>query len=73
MELKTLVENIEVKSGVYKNITTTSFFPAKPLGCCSDGGAIFTEDEELAKNRFNQAAWKRSEKYDNIQLASIQD
>lgn len=29
-------------------IATTSFFPAKPLGCYGDGGAIFTNDEELA-------------------------
>ncbi|WP_209602252.1 DegT/DnrJ/EryC1/StrS family aminotransferase [Sinorhizobium kostiense] len=28
--------------------TTTSFFPAKPLGCYGDGGAVFTNDEELA-------------------------
>lgn len=31
------------------NISTTSFFPAKPLGCFGDGGAVFTNDEELAK------------------------
>lgn len=30
------------------DISTTSFFPAKPLGCYGDGGAIFTNDEELA-------------------------
>jgi UDP-2-acetamido-2-deoxy-ribo-hexuluronate aminotransferase len=30
------------------DITTTSFFPAKPLGCYGDGGAIFTEDENIA-------------------------
>lgn len=30
------------------DITTTSFFPAKPLGCYGDGGAVFTDDEELA-------------------------
>lgn len=42
--------------GTYKNrkigtigfATATSFFPAKPLGCYGDGGAIFTEDAELA-------------------------
>ena len=27
---------------------TTSFFPAKPLGCYGDGGAVFTDDDELA-------------------------
>ena len=30
------------------NISTTSFFPAKPLGCYGDGGAIFTDDDNLA-------------------------
>ena len=43
--------------GTYKNrrvgalapATATSFFPAKPLGCYGDGGAVITEDEELAQ------------------------
>jgi len=30
------------------DITTTSFFPAKPLGCYGDGGAVFTDDDRLA-------------------------
>lgn len=30
------------------NVATTSFFPSKPLGCYGDGGAIFTNDDELA-------------------------
>lgn len=42
--------------GIYKgrmtgslcDITTTSFFPAKPLGCYGDGGAVFTDDDDLA-------------------------
>lgn len=37
------------KIGNYGDITTTSFFPAKPLGCYGDGGAIFTNDDELAQ------------------------
>ena len=37
------------KVGSYGDITTTSFFPAKPLGCYGDGGAIFTNDDVLAK------------------------
>lgn len=36
-------------TGSLCDITTTSFFPAKPLGCYGDGGALFTNDEELAK------------------------
>jgi len=34
--------------GSLADVTTTSFFPAKPLGCYGDGGALFTEDVELA-------------------------
>ena len=36
------------KDSVYGDIATTSFFPAKPLGCYGDGGAIFTQNKELA-------------------------
>ena len=36
------------RTGSIADITTTSFFPAKPLGCYGDGGAIFTDDEGLA-------------------------
>ena len=36
------------KVGSMGDATTTSFFPAKPLGCYGDGGAIFTDDDELA-------------------------
>src|SRR3989475_8863943 len=34
--------------GVLAPATATSFFPAKPLGCYGDGGAVITDDEELA-------------------------
>ncbi len=36
------------KAGTRGRITTTSFFPAKPLGCYGDGGAVFTGDDGLA-------------------------
>lgn len=36
------------KCGSFGYIATTSFFPAKPLGCYGDGGAIFTDDDHLA-------------------------
>ena len=32
----------------FGDISTTSFFPAKPLGCYGDGGAIFTDDDDTA-------------------------
>ncbi len=35
-------------AGSLGDISTTSFFPAKPLGCYGDGGAIFTDDDDLA-------------------------
>lgn len=37
------------RSGSVAHISTTSFFPAKPLGCYGDGGALFTNDDDLAK------------------------
>lgn len=36
------------KSGSLSTIACTSFFPSKPLGCYGDGGALFTDDENLA-------------------------
>lgn len=36
------------RCGALGDIATTSFFPAKPLGCYGDGGAIFTDDDEIA-------------------------
>lgn len=38
-----------VRSGNLSRVATTSFFPAKPLGCYGDGGAIFTSDDALAE------------------------
>lgn len=35
-------------AGTLGDISTTSFFPAKPLGCYGDGGAIFTDDDNMA-------------------------
>jgi len=37
------------RSGAIAKVSGTSFFPAKPLGCYGDGGAIFTDDENLFK------------------------
>lgn len=50
-------------------ITTTSFFPAKPLGCYGDGGAIFTDDAALAETlRSIRVHGQGSDKYDNVRL-----
>src|SRR5215469_1870115 len=49
--------------------TATSFFPAKPLGCFGDGGAILTDDTELAKNlRSIRVHGQGLDKYDNVRL-----
>ncbi|MGR3985349.1 MAG: aminotransferase class I/II-fold pyridoxal phosphate-dependent enzyme, partial [Gammaproteobacteria bacterium] len=38
-----------VRAGAFGDIAATSFFPAKPLGCYGDGGALFTDDDKLAE------------------------
>jgi dTDP-4-amino-4,6-dideoxygalactose transaminase len=49
--------------------TATSFFPAKPLGCFGDGGAIFTDDANLAETlRSVRVHGQGSDKYDNVRL-----
>ena len=46
-----------------------AFFPAKPLGCFGDGGAIFTDDAELAETlRSIRVHGQGSDKYDNVRL-----
>ena len=37
-----------VRAGALGDIDATSFFPAKPLGCYGDGGAVFTDDDDMA-------------------------
>lgn len=50
-------------------ISTTSFFPAKPLGCYGDGGAIFTNNDEIASLiRSLHIHGKGVEKYDNVRI-----
>ena len=49
--------------------TTTSFFPAKPLGCYGDGGAVFTNDDILAeKVNSLRLHGKGDYKYDNVNI-----
>jgi len=51
------------------HIGTTSFFPAKPLGCYGDGGAVFTDDPALAeKLRSIRVHGKGSDKYNNVRI-----
>ncbi|RIK99835.1 MAG: aminotransferase DegT [Proteobacteria bacterium] len=57
------------KLGTLADATTTSFFPAKPLGCYGDGGAIFTDNDELAQTlRSIRVHGQGSDKYDNVRL-----
>ena len=50
-------------------MTATSFFPSKPLGCYGDGGAIFTDDDDLAKCIDSlRVHGKGSDKYDNVRV-----
>jgi dTDP-4-amino-4,6-dideoxygalactose transaminase len=56
-------------SGSLADITATSFFPAKPLGCYGDGGAVFTDDDEMAERaRSARIHGQGSDKYENIQI-----
>lgn len=54
----------------FGDMSTTSFFPAKPLGCYGDGGAIFTDDDEIdARLRSLRAQGKSPvDKYDNREI-----
>ena len=55
--------------GTIGTITATSFFPAKPLGCYGDGGAVFTNDEALSGIiKSLRVHGKGEHKYDNIRV-----
>jgi UDP-2-acetamido-2-deoxy-ribo-hexuluronate aminotransferase len=57
------------KSCNLSTIGCTSFFPAKPLGCYGDGGACFTNDDELAEVlRSIRVHGKGTDKYDNVRI-----
>lgn len=57
------------KACSFGDAATTSFFPAKPLGCYGDGGAIFTNDNQLAAllNSY-KVHGKGDNKYDNVRI-----
>lgn len=54
----------------FGDIATTSFFPAKPLGCYGDGGAVFTNDDDIAALIRSLCVHGKSEldKYNNLRL-----
>lgn len=53
----------------FGDISTTSFFPAKPLGCYGDGGAVFTDDDAAAEYlRSIRIHGKGTCKYDNVRI-----
>jgi len=57
------------RAGTIGAVATTSFFPAKPLGCYGDGGAIFTGDDDLAAVlRSLRVHGQGSDKYDNVRI-----
>lgn len=58
-----------IKSGVLGDIAATSFFPSKPLGCYGDGGAVFTNDDNIANIIKSLRVHGRGKtKYDNIRI-----
>jgi dTDP-4-amino-4,6-dideoxygalactose transaminase len=59
----------ERRLGALSDATAVSFFPAKPLGCYGDGGAIFTDNDELAEIiRSLRVHGQGSDKYDNVRI-----
>ncbi|MBX3284083.1 MAG: DegT/DnrJ/EryC1/StrS family aminotransferase [Actinobacteria bacterium] len=58
-----------VRVGSFAPLTTTSFFPAKPLGCYGDGGAVVALDpDDAAVLRSVRVHGSGSDKYDNVRL-----
>lgn len=56
------------KSGNLSRISCTSFFPSKPLGCYGDGGAIFTNDENLSKVLRQIARHGQTARYHHVRI-----
>ena len=75
--LKIISDSAQGFGGTYKgrttgaigDIATTSFFPAKPLGCYGDGGAVFTNNDGYASLMDSyRVHGKGSDKYDNVRI-----
>ena len=70
-DLKVIIDGAQSFGSTYKgktdsnlgDISTTSFFPAKPLGCFGDGGAVFTNDEDLASKMRSLRVHGQSKRY----------
>ena len=70
-KLKIIIDGAQSFGSTYKDktdsnlgdISTTSFFPAKPLGCFGDGGAVFTNDEVLATKMKSLRVHGQSKRY----------
>jgi len=59
------------KAGSFGTIAATSFFPAKPLGCYGDGGAVLTDNDELAAAiRSMRMHGQGRDKYDNVVIGT---
>ena len=57
------------RAGSFGDVAATSFFPAKPLGCYGDGGAIFTDDDDLAVLiQSIRVHGQGKDKYDNVRI-----
>jgi len=57
------------KVGTIGDLTTTSFFPAKPLGCYGDGGAVFLDDDDtISVLRSLRVHGQGTDKYDNVRI-----
>jgi dTDP-4-amino-4,6-dideoxygalactose transaminase len=57
------------RAGALSEVAATSFFPAKPLGCYGDGGAVFTDDDDLAEViRSIRVHGQGTDKYENVRI-----
>lgn len=57
------------KTGSFGTVAATSFFPAKPLGCYGDGGAVFTDDDELYELMHSiRVHGQGKDRYDNVRI-----